>query len=121
MNWIQFFNSDKIEVVQGFTYIGPLKGKQKQNYWSNMAYHSIKVKVPLDFDIHIKGKSFRDVIWASKGKYYDASFNVESVMGLSKTKNYQILKITVEGLNTEIVSKVDNRDLLILDLLEDES
>ena len=42
-------------------------------------------------------------------------------MGLSKTKNYQILKITVEGLNTEIVSKVDNRDLLILDLLEDEN
>lgn len=123
MIWIKFHHTDRIEVLQDFKYTGPLKGKSKYDYWSNMSFHSIKIKVSSDFDIdYLKEKSFRDITYKSKdGNYYDAKFRVWSIIGLSQTKKFKTYKITVEGLETQLVSINDRRDLAILDLLQDEN
>jgi hypothetical protein len=45
MNWIQFYNEPKFEVVQPHKYIGPLSKREMGNMWSNFQYYSIKIKL----------------------------------------------------------------------------
>ncbi len=126
MNWIKFHNTERFELIQEFKYSGPIKGSKHEywsNIWSNMAFHTIKIKVPCEFDINsIKNKSFEGIIFrSSDGNYYDTKFKVFDVIGLSQTKKYNIYKITVELLDTILVSVSNRRDFAILDLLEDEN
>ena len=112
MNWIQFYGFDKIEVLDGFKYIGP------ENMWSNFSYYSLKIKCPSNIHlIGLKGKSFRDVIYKMDDVYYDARFSIESIRGLSDNRDHKIIKLEVEGLELDkILSKEIQRDLKLSDL-----
>ena len=112
MNWIQFYGFDKIEVLDGFKYIGP------ENMWSNFSYYSLKIKCPSNIHlIGLKGKSFRDVIYKMDDVYYDARFSIESIRGLSDNRDHKIIKLEVEGLELDkIQSKEIQRDLKLSDL-----
>jgi len=118
MNWIQFYGFDKIEVLEGFKYIGPLSKKQREDMWSNFAYYSLKIKCPSNIHlIGLKGKSFRDVIYKMDDFYYDAKFSIESIRGLSDNRDHKIIKLEIEGLDLEeIRSKEIQRDLKLSDL-----
>ena len=112
MNWIQFYGFDKIEVLDGFKYIGP------ENMWSNFSYYSLKIKCPSNIHlIGLKGKSFRDVIYKMDDVYYDVRFSIESIRGLSDNRDHKIIKLEVEGLELDkIQSKEIQRDLKLSDL-----
>ena len=112
MNWIQFYGFDKIEVLDGFKYIGP------ENMWSNFSYYSLKIKCPSNIHlIGLKGKSFRDVIYKMDDVYYDARFSIESIRGLSDNRDHKIIKLEVEELELDkILSKEIQRDLKLSDL-----
>ena len=119
MNWIQFYGFDKIEVLDGFKYIGP------ENMWSNFSYYSLKIKCPSNIHLMgLKGMSFRDnrfdfqsVIYKIDGIYYDAKFTIQSIRGLSDNRDHKIIKLEVEGLELDkILSKEIQRDLKLSDL-----
>ena len=118
MNWIQLYGFDKIEILEDFKYIGPLKRSERENMWSNFSYHSIKIKCPIDLHlIGLKGKSFRDVVYKKDGQFYDAEFKIHSVRGLSDNRDHKIIKLEVEDLNLDLIkSKEIQRELKLSDL-----
>ena len=125
MNWIQFYGFDKIEVLDGFKYIGPLSKKDRENMWSNFSYYSLKIKCPSNIHLMgLKGMSFRDnrfdfqsVIYKMDDIYYDAKFTIQSIRGLSDNRDHKIIKLEVEGLELDkILSKEIQRDLKLSDL-----
>ena len=100
MNWIQFYGFDKIEVLDGFKYIGPLSKKDRENMWSNFSYYSLKIKCPSNIHLMgLKGMSFRD-----------NRFDFQSVI-------YKMDDVYYDGLELDkILSKEIQRDLKLSDL-----
>jgi hypothetical protein len=120
MNWIQFYNEPKFEVIEHFKYTGPLTKKELETMWSNFQYYSVKVKFPKDFDIkRLKGRFTTN--YGRNGSYYTAHFEIVNVRGLSTGGNYKILKLEVEGLELTDVPLQYQRDFIIADLIEDEN
>ena len=120
MNWIQFYNEPKFEVLEHFKYTGPLTKKQLETMWSNFQYYSIKVKFPKDFDIKRLNGRFTTNYKSDYG-YYIAHFKIENVRGLSTGESFKILKLEVEGLELTDVPLQYQRDFIIADLIEDEN
>lgn len=120
MNWIQFHNKQKIEVIEGFKSTGPLKGKQRENMWSNFHFYSLKIRVPSDFDISFLRGTWNTYYKNNKG-YYDAHFEIINVRGLSTGTKFKTYKIEVEGVLLNELPLQIERDLRISDLIEDEN
>ncbi len=121
MNWIKFENSDKIELLQNFKYIGPLNPYKDDNMWSNIAYHSFKIKVPSDFELanyKTNNNTFKNVYLKNNEIFLDISFDVIRVSVLSKTNSFQILKIVVEEYEENDLSIESQRDLIITELYD---
>lgn len=118
MNWIKFYGFDKIEILEDFKYIGPLKRSERENMWSNFSYHSIKIKCPSEiYLIGLKGKSFKDVLIKKNGHFYYAQFKIHSVRGLSDNRDHKIIKLELVDLNLDLIeSKEILRELKLSDL-----
>jgi hypothetical protein len=116
MNWIQFPNLPKIEVVQGFTYSGPLKTK---NTWSNFSYHVVKVKCPKDFDFKsLIGIQQTGFVYKKQDQFLSCSFTLLSTRGLSDCKTYKIVSLEVQDFISAKVSKEYERDLKLSEIFE---
>jgi len=120
MNWIQFYNEPKFEVVQPHKYIGPLSKREMGNMWSNFQYYSIKIKLPKDFDIkRLKGRFTTN--YKLNNNYYSAHFEIVNVRELSTSGNFKVLKLEIEGLDLTEVPLQTQRDFIISDLIENEN
>ena len=121
MNWIQFYNEPKFEVVQPHKYIGPLSKREMMgNMWSNFEYYSIKIKFPKDFDIkRLNGRFTTN--YKFNNNYYSAHFEIVNVRGLSTSGSYKILKLEIEGFDLTEVPLQTQRDFIISDLIENEN
>lgn len=120
MNWIKFYGFDKIQILEDFKYIGPLKRCERENMWANFSYHSIKIKCPNEiYLIGLKGRLFKDVLIKKDGQFYDAKFKIHSVRGLSDNRDHKIIKLELEDLNLDLIeSKEVQRELKLSDLFE---
>jgi hypothetical protein len=116
MNWLQI-DSYKFEVIDdGFKYSGPLKSYQK-DMWSNFSYHTIKIKCPSDIHlIGLRDKIFSDMKYKKDGQYYSCIFKLKSTRILSDFGHFKIIKVEVEDINIDEVSKDVERDLKLSDL-----
>jgi hypothetical protein len=119
MNWLQIDNY-KFEVIEdGFKYSGPLKSYQRNDMWSNFSYHTIKIKCPENTHlIGLRDKIFSDMKYKKDGQYYSCTFKLKSTRVLSDCRDFKIIKVEVEDINIDEVSKDVERDLKLSDLFE---
>jgi hypothetical protein len=116
MNWIQFGDNERVELLTDFTYVGPLKGKKYHTIWSNYSHHSIKVRVEKNLKF-IKGEVGKDsIFYKFNDEYYSSKFEVIEMRILSSTPNYDILKLIVQDLEIEELPLQIQRDLKLSEI-----
>ena len=117
MNWIKIGN-DKFEIIKDFKYIGPLKPKQLNTYWSSTAYFTLTIKCLKNFYfISPRFQEFK-VLLKENELYYDCQFTIQSVIEVSDFRDYKYLKLIVEDLKKDELPKNIQRDLKLADLFE---
>ncbi len=117
MNWIEI-EENKFELIEDFKYTGPLKSYQRNDMWSNFSYHTFKIKCSNNTTLpNLIGKELFSK-YKNGNNYYNYKFTIKSIRGLSDCKDYKIIKIEVENLDIDQVSKDVERDLKLSDLFE---
>jgi hypothetical protein len=117
-NWIKISN-DKFEIIKDFKYIGPLKPRQLNTYWSSTAYFSLTIKCPKNFYfISPRFQELKGLLLKENELYYDCQFTIQSVIEVSDFKDYKYLKLIVEDLKKDELPKNIQRDLKLTDLFE---
>ncbi len=115
----------KLEVKSGF------KSTLKKNMWGSHPTYKIKIDVENDqYEKVISLSSNKSVLGFFKrkegdinyiikmdGKYYTGKFDIISIQGLSKNKNYRTLQLEVGNLSIDSASIEMVRDLSLTELL----
>jgi hypothetical protein len=118
MNWIQIPNLGKLQIKE-WIYSGPLKKHQIHSMWASSAFHSNKIICPNHINLSgLKGFKVDKSFCKIDDIYYEYSFKVISTRELSKFKDHSIVKIEVEDLTLDKVSKDTSRDLKLSDIFD---
>jgi len=115
MNWIDFPNIGRLEVIQDFKYVGPLKAYQT-NMWSNFSHYSLKLKCPNEIYLFgLRNQNFKEIFYKfSETK--SLNFNVVSTQVTSQFKDHKIIKIILENVEYNEISKSTLRSLKLSEL-----
>lgn len=106
----------KLEALSEFKSIWP-----KKRYWSNFVVAKIRVVVKdSEYQKLIQLQNMRDIKYTlkHKSKFYGGTFDLTSILGISKFNSGQVIQVTVSKLEVAQVSKNTIRDLLLSELLE---
>ncbi len=116
MNWIEFPNIGRLEVVQDLKYVGPLKSYQT-NMWSNFSHYSLKLKCPKEINlIGLKNQDFKKIFYKFSDKYQSIDFKIISTQIVSQYKEYSVIKVVLENIEHNSMPKELERDLKLSEL-----
>jgi len=116
MNWIEFPNIGRLEIIQDLKYVGPLKSYQT-NMWSNFSHHSLKLKCPKEINlIRLKNQDFKKIFYKFSDKYESINFKLISTQIVSHYKEYNVIKVVLENIEYNSISKELERDLKLSEL-----
>jgi hypothetical protein len=113
---IKFTNTAFFDVIKSFEYCGPISKNQLNTHWSNITFHSIKIKFPADFDI--KNIDLKEVIYFSKDKYWQCKFEIQLIRECSKDNKCKIYKFEVSNLEKTPLTVQKEREIKLSHLLE---
>jgi hypothetical protein len=115
MNWIDFPNIGRLEVIQDFKYVGPLKAYQT-NMWSSFSHYSLKLKCPNEIYLFgLRNQNFKEIFYKfSETK--SLNFKVLSIQVTSQFKDHKIIKIILENVEYNEISKSTLRSLKLSEL-----
>ena len=118
MNWIDI--GHRLETIGDFKYSGPFnKYYKNKDYWSNYAYHTLKIKCPVNYSLdRLRSPNLTTTIYKINSDYYKAEFEIIYIRILSKTCKETIVKLEVSKLELTTLEKDHIRDLQLSELFE---
>ena len=119
MKKIKFNDSKFFDVIKPFEYTGPLSKHKRENLWSNIAYHSIKVKFPKDFDLsEITTKKLTEIIYINEDKWWSCKFTIVATRQISIEPNSKSYKLEVSDLEKTPVTKQKEREIKLSEFFD---